>query len=69
MRRVLFNTEKEEPLPEIETPGVRDVPWHPGVVKIAKINTEIVKMAQLCQELYESMVSVQQTLETIVKDF
>ena len=69
MRRVLFDSEKEEPLPEVETPGVRDVHWHPGVVKIEKINKKIVKMAQLCQELYESMVSIQQTLETIVKDF
>ena len=68
---MLFDSEKEEPLPEeiYETPGVRDVPWHPGVLKIANVNREIVKMAQLCQELYASMVTVQQTLETIVKVF
>ena len=71
MRRVLFPSQKEEALPEEikETPGVRDVPWHPGVLKIAEVNKEIVKMAGLCQELYNSMIKVQQTMETIVKDF
>jgi len=68
VRRVLFPSQEEEALPEVETPGVRDVHWHPGVVKIEKINKEIVKMAKLCQELYKSMVSIQQTLETIVED-
>jgi len=73
VRRVLFPSQKEEALPEEikETPGVRDVhvPWHPGVLKIAEVNKEIVKMAGLCQELYNSMIKVQQTMETIVKDF
>ena len=71
VRRVLFPSQEEEALHEekTETPGVQDVPWHPGVLKIAEVNTEIIKMAGLCQDLYSSVIRVPKKMETIIKDF